>query len=117
MRHRAELHRFDKIVTEIGVNARLTKSIEGGSRASAPNEPRLEVLFWRIMETARLPHIIAMAADEMRPAIAVRLGVNNQHGFADLRLKSILARERADLAFENNCVGMSLRMSSSALGK
>src|ERR1700730_2827569 len=52
------------------------------------------------METARLPHIIAMAADEMRPAIAVRLRVNNQHGFADLRLESILARERADVALD-----------------
>src|ERR1700730_5074591 len=60
------------------------------------------------METARLPHIIAMATDEMRPAIAVRLGVNNQHGFAHLRLESILARERADLALENNMRGNEL---------
>src|SRR3984893_4101617 len=117
MRHRAELHRFDEIVTEIGVNARLTKSIESGSRASTPNEPRLEVFFWWVVEFAGLPHIIAMATDEMRPAIAVRLGVNNQHGFADLRLESILARERADLALENNMRGNELAHEFERLGK
>jgi len=34
--------------------------------------------------------------------------VNNQYGFADLRLESILARERADLAFENDMGGNEL---------
>jgi hypothetical protein len=58
-----------------------------------------------------------MATDEMGPAIAVRLGVNNQHGFADLRLESILARKRADLPSKTTCVGTILRMSSSLLGK
>ena len=50
-------------------------------------------------------HIIAMAADKVRSAIAVRLRVNNQHGFADLRLEGILARKGANLAFENNMRG------------
>src|ERR1019366_1365092 len=117
MCQRAEFHRFDQHVIEVDVNARLTKSIESGSRASTPNEPRLEILFRRIMETARFPHIISMAADEMRPAIAVRLGVNNQHGFADLRLESILARERANLALENNMRGNELAHEFEGLGK
>ncbi len=112
MRQCAKFHRFDQVVIDIGVNARLTKSIEGRSYASAPNEPRLDVLFRRVMETARLPHIIAMAADEVRPAIAVRLRVNNQHGFADLRLEGILAREGATLPSKTTCEGTSLRMSS-----
>ena len=58
-----------------------------------------------------------MAADEMRPAIAVRLGVNNQHGFADLCLESILAREGADLALENNMRGNELTHKIERLGK
>src|SRR5450631_3761429 len=108
MRQRAKFHRLNEHVIEININTRLTKSIESRSGASTPNEPGLEALFRRIVEFARLPHIIAMAADEMRPAIAVRLGVNNQHGFADLRLQGILARKRANLAFENNMRGNQL---------
>src|ERR1019366_9426788 len=117
MCQRAEFHRFDQHVIEVDVNARLTKSIESGSGASTPYEPRLEVLFRRVMETARFPHIISMAADEMRPAIAVRLGLNNQHGFADLRRESILARERANLALENNMRGNELAHEFECLGK
>jgi hypothetical protein len=79
MRQRAEFHRFDEHVIEVDVNAGLTEGVESCSRASTTNEPRLEVFFWWVVEFARLPHIIAMAADnyKMRPAIAVRLGVNN----------------------------------------
>jgi hypothetical protein len=77
MRRRAEFHRFYKIVTEVGVNARLTKRIESRSRTSPTNEPRLEVFCRWVMECTRFPNIITMATDEMRPAIAVDLGVND----------------------------------------
>jgi hypothetical protein len=77
MRQCAKFHRFDQHVIEVDVNARLTEGVESCSRASTTDEPGLKALFRRVMEFARLPHIIAMATDEMRPAIAVRLGVNN----------------------------------------
>jgi hypothetical protein len=78
MRQCAKFHRFDQHVIEVDVNAGLTESVESRSRASTTNEPGLEVLFRRVVEFARFPHIIAMTADEVRSAIAVRLGVNNQ---------------------------------------
>ena len=118
MRQCAKFHRFDQVVIDIGVNARLTKSIEGRSCASTPNEPRLDVLFRRVMETARLPHIIAMAADEVRPAIAVRLRVNNQRTVSPtFAWRAFLPVRAPTLPSKTTCEGTSLRMSSIVWGK
>jgi len=73
MRQCAKFHRFDKHVIKVHVNARLTEGVESCSRTSTTNEPGLEVFLRRVVEFARFPHIIAMTADEVRSAIAVRL--------------------------------------------
>jgi hypothetical protein len=92
MSQRAKFHRFDQHMIEVDVNTGLTKRVESCSRASTTNEPGLEVFFWRVVEFARLPYIIAMAADEMRSAIAVSLGSEQ------------LARFRRPSPLERSCL-------------
>src|SRR6266480_4921889 len=66
MRRGAELDRLDQIVRHVGVDAGLLEGVERGARRPAADEPGLEIGLRRIGELAGLPHVIAMAADQMR---------------------------------------------------
>src|SRR5579883_1884429 len=83
MRGGAELDRFDQIVRDIGVEAWLAERVERRAGRAAADEPGLQILFRRIGELAALPDIIAMAADNMRTAVAIGLAVDEQDRLAD----------------------------------
>src|SRR6185503_10105422 len=64
---------LDQIVRDIGVDAGLHELIQRGSRRAATDEPGLESDLGCIAELAGLPDIVAMAADQMRTAVAIGL--------------------------------------------
>src|SRR6185437_4256118 len=98
----AELDRLDQIVVDVGVDAGLTERVERRARRAAADEPGLEILLRRIVELAGFPDVVAVAADQMRTGIAVRLGMHDHHGLADLGRERILARQRAGPALEDD---------------
>ena len=53
-------------------------------------------------ELAGLPDMVAMAADQVRTAVAVGLRMHDQHGLADIGRHRVLAGQRADLAVEHH---------------
>src|SRR5262245_60264262 len=73
MRGRPELDGFDHVVIDVAVDAGLQELVHCRARRAAAHQPGLLVDGWRICELSRLPHIIAMAADDMDAGIAVGL--------------------------------------------
>src|SRR3954470_15537567 len=80
----AEVGGLDQIVRNIGVDAGLHELVQRSARRAAADEPGLEPRLRRVGELAGLPDIIALAADQMRTAVAVGLRMHDQHVLADI---------------------------------
>src|SRR5215831_14551131 len=69
----AEFDGFDQVMRDIGVDAGLQELVGRSSRRAAADEPGLQPRLRRIGEFSGLPDIVAMAADQMRAAVAIGL--------------------------------------------
>src|SRR5215813_2725933 len=93
----AELDGLDQVMRDVGVDAGLQELVNRSSRRAAADEPGLQPRLRCVGELAALPDIVAMAAEQMRTAVAVGLRMLDQHALADLGRQRILAGERAHL--------------------
>src|SRR5579883_406018 len=66
-----EIGGLDQVMRDIGVDARLQELVPRSPCRAATDEPGLEPGLRRVTELAGLPDIIAMAADQMRTAVAI----------------------------------------------
>jgi hypothetical protein len=108
----AEIDRFDQVVREIGMDAGLPKLCRAPRPPDPPRSARSQVPLRRVDELAGLPHVVAVAADEIRTGVPVRLRMHDQRGLVDLGSQRVVAGERPALPLNTTCVGVSLRMTS-----
>src|SRR6478609_420393 len=98
----AELDGLDQVVRDVGVDTRLLEGVECRARGPAPDEPGLKTGFRAVGELPGFPDVVAVAADQMRAAVAVGLRMHDKDGLADVGRQCVLAGESPDLAVEHD---------------
>src|SRR5262245_3560543 len=102
---RAQFKSLDQIMVHVGVDAWLFEGVERSASSTARNEPGLLVKVGHVMELARCPDIFAVAADKMRPGIAVGLGMNDKDLLADCSLQGIFPGQGTHSTVKDDMAG------------
>src|SRR5690606_22758833 len=98
----AQFKGLDEVVVDVGVDAGLLEGVERRTGRTARDEPGFQIAFGPVDELARGPDVVAMAADQVGPGVAVGRGMDEQHGLAHLGRQGAFTGERALLAVEHD---------------